>query len=111
MGVNNMMHALHTNGFDEECIQIFKQLSSDKDLDHLSPNIISFTHALIACANGNMLEFGMEIHKILNTKKNEWMLLDVSIQNNLINMYNKCGRLDQAQEVMQYDHAINNNNW
>ena len=96
---NNMMYALHLNGFDEECLQIFKQLLSDEELDHLSPNIISYTNVLIACTNGNMLEFGKHIHKILNTKDNEWMLYDVSIQTNLIHMYNKCGRLDICKQI------------
>merc|ERR1711933_528942 len=56
--VNNMMYALHSNGFDEECMNIFKQLLSPTDLDHLSPNVTSFTNALMACASANMFEFG-----------------------------------------------------
>ena len=41
----------------------------------------------------------MHIHSLLKTDMNDWMLFDASIQTNLINMYNKCGRFDICKEI------------
>ena len=97
--VNNMMMALHLCGHNEECLDLWKRLDSETDLDHLRPNVVSFCNVLIGCTNGSMLEMGRSVHRKLKEKKHRWMLNDAQIMTLLINLYAACGEVEVCEET------------
>ena len=95
--INDMMNMLYSNGDNESCLKLFDKLANGQygSDDTLRANIIFLVNAFIAC----MLETGIRIHEKLNMDMNKWMLSDVSIQVNLIKLYNKCGKLDICKQI------------
>ncbi|KAI4349639.1 hypothetical protein L6164_010203 [Bauhinia variegata] len=62
------------------------------------PNRVTMINALAACANFGAIEMGIWIHDVI--KKSGWEL-DVILGTALIEMYAKCGRIDEALSVFR----------
>ena len=87
---NAMITVYSQNGLDSEVIQLFQLISQDG----LIPNKVTYLVILDACCNSAYLAEGKRIHSCI------WHHgLDISVGNALINMYNKCGNLEDVREM------------
>ncbi|XP_028783054.1 pentatricopeptide repeat-containing protein At1g33350-like [Neltuma alba] len=91
------------NGFFSEAIRLFRKmvnLAMEKELQfqHVKPNQVTVVCALSACGHTGMLQLGKWIHGYLY--KNGFVL-DSFTSNALVDMYGKCGNLEQARKVFE----------
>ncbi|XP_047314254.1 pentatricopeptide repeat-containing protein At5g66520-like [Impatiens glandulifera] len=84
------------NGRSKQAICLFQMMQkSSMEFDQ-----VSLVTALSACAEMGNLELGKWIHSyIYNNFKNKNKPLLVSLNNSLINMYSKCGLVNEAYNV------------
>ena len=90
--VNAMMDAFCGSNMNVQCIELYGRIESEYAL---TPTMITYAVALKACTQGTMLHFGQRIDAQLE----EWMRSDLSIQVHLINLYGKCGRLEECEGI------------
>ncbi|URE44969.1 PPR repeat [Musa troglodytarum] len=74
--------------------EAFRELLADQAL---SPDQVSFSSVLSACANGGGIDFGRGVHGHA-VKLGMASTLDY-VRNSLIDMYSKCGCLDEAMKL------------
>ncbi|KAH7365539.1 hypothetical protein KP509_18G033700 [Ceratopteris richardii] len=77
-----------------------KEAFSLYDMMHekgISPNGVTFTCILKACADAQALYKGEEVHG--HAAEGSWLEKEVSVANAVIDMYAKCGALGKAKEV------------
>ncbi|XP_024529386.1 pentatricopeptide repeat-containing protein At3g12770 [Selaginella moellendorffii] len=65
------------------------------------PNRVTFITALGACSNLHDLEEGRKIHRYIDRYEEEEERSDVLVATALINMYGKCGSVEDAREIFQ----------
>ncbi|KAJ7298214.1 hypothetical protein O6H91_Y009900 [Diphasiastrum complanatum] len=81
------------HGDSKEALKLFHQMKREG----LKADGLAFVYALNACANLKALEYGKQVHaEILECG----LLSDIFVGNALINLYAKCGCLDQARDVL-----------
>ncbi|XP_057872340.2 pentatricopeptide repeat-containing protein DOT4, chloroplastic-like [Cryptomeria japonica] len=80
------------NGFVEKALENFKQMQ----LAGVTPNSTTFASILPACAKMGALKQGIDIHQSI---EEGGFLSDVAVANALVDMYAKCGSIDQAHEL------------
>ncbi|XP_057863749.2 pentatricopeptide repeat-containing protein At1g08070, chloroplastic [Cryptomeria japonica] len=85
-----MISAYAKHGFPEMALELFREML---DTDVL-PNHFTFATVLPACASLASLEDGIEIH---NDVKRRGFDADVFVANALVDMYAKCGSLENAR--------------
>lgn len=78
----------------DDALFIFEQMQYAGEV----PNQVTMVNALAACANFGAIEMGIWIHDIIN--KNGWEL-DVILGTALLEMYAKCGRVEEAMNVFR----------
>eukprot|EP01018_Ginkgo_biloba_P001238 Gb_28665 [translate_table: standard] len=89
---NAMIAGYAQNGYGEETLKLFQQMQ----LAGMKPNSKTFASVLPVCANLADLEHGMEIHEEII--RNGFQS-DVTVGNALVDMYAKCGSIDNAWHV------------
>eukprot|EP01018_Ginkgo_biloba_P031778 Gb_10324 [translate_table: standard] len=80
------------NGHFEESLKLFRQMQ----LAGVKPNSDTFASALPACANLAALEHGKEVHEDIIRSGFQY---DVFVGSALVDMYAKCGSIDDACKV------------
>jgi len=93
------------NGHGDEALEFFRQMQ----LTGVKPNSNTFTSVLPACANLAALKQGMEIHA--QVTKSELLQSDVFVENALVDMYGKCGSIENACNVFRKMHQRNVISW
>ncbi|KAJ7553958.1 hypothetical protein O6H91_06G120300 [Diphasiastrum complanatum] len=87
----NAMIALCTqHGKDQEALVLFKRMCEDG----MEPNNITLVSVLAACPSPEYLTEGKMIHAYISKKG---FKSDVAVSNALVNMYAKCGHLEEAK--------------
>ncbi|XP_024541590.1 pentatricopeptide repeat-containing protein At3g09040, mitochondrial-like [Selaginella moellendorffii] len=66
------------------------------DLEGVTADTITISAALEACTNQKSLREGRALHSAIAS---HGFLVDSMVKNNLVNMYGKCGSIDDAQSV------------
>ncbi|XP_057852299.1 pentatricopeptide repeat-containing protein At5g39350 [Cryptomeria japonica] len=89
---NAMIVGYTQNGLVEKALETFKQMK----LAGVKPNSTTFSSILPACAKMGALEQGMDIHQSI---ADFGLLSDVVVASALIDMYAKCGNIDNAREL------------
>ncbi|XP_059069451.1 pentatricopeptide repeat-containing protein At4g21065-like [Cryptomeria japonica] len=89
---NAMIAGYAQNGYVEKALETFKQMQ----LAGVNPDLTTFACVLPACAKMGALQQGMEIHQIM---KDRGILSDIVVGNALVDMYAKCGSIDNACEL------------
>ena len=89
---NAMISGYEQNGNSKEAIELFQQMQQSG----IQPNQVTFTIALSACANLADLSLGKKIHSQINESGIEW---NIEMKNSLLNMYSKCGSIDDARSI------------
>eukprot|EP01018_Ginkgo_biloba_P003095 Gb_21016 [translate_table: standard] len=80
------------SGHGEEALKFFRQMQ----LAGVKPDSKTFASVFPACANLAALQEGMEIHEEI---VRSGYMLDVFVENALVEMYAKCGRIHKAREI------------
>lgn len=95
-------HVDHGQG--EEALQLFQQMEQEG----LQPDNLTYVHLLKACSSISALEEGKRIHsRLMETG----VKLDLFISSTLIDMYAKCGRLEDARLLFDRLPACNLVTW
>ncbi|KAJ7528052.1 hypothetical protein O6H91_16G084700 [Diphasiastrum complanatum] len=89
---NAMISACSQNGHAKEALSLFDQMQG-KDL---KPDPVTFVCALDACASLGALAKGQEIHVAIVDSGCEGQVI---VGTALVNLYGKCGRLENARTV------------
>lgn len=74
----------------------------------IMPNHVTMVNALAACADFGALEMGVWIHDFIRRSKWE---LDVILGTSLINMYGRCGRIEEGMAVFKNMKEKNTFTW
>lgn len=85
------------NGRYVEAMDVFMRLWEEKDAS-VRPNEVTLASVLPACANLGALEMGERIE--LYARENRWER-NMFVSNGLIEMYAKCGSLDNARRIFK----------
>ncbi|XP_011620442.1 pentatricopeptide repeat-containing protein At5g16860 [Amborella trichopoda] len=92
------------NGHANEALQFFSQMLTAK----ASPNAFTISCALIACAHLSALRIGKQIHAFVFRHR---FYLVLFISNCLIDMYSKCGDVNDSRKVFDYMPHKNSISW
>lgn len=90
---NDYINSLCKQKLYKEALEVFKCLQRNMK-NSISPN--SYAHLINACASLRNLDDGREVHHHLLASKCQ---PDVRLDNHIINMYGKCGSLEEARMV------------
>lgn len=88
---NSIISAHAQHGSSETALKLFQDMRNEG----LKPDAITFTSVLSACKSPE-LELGEKLHKHIT---DSGFQLDVKLGNALINMYIRCGSLEDARDV------------
>ncbi|KAI5063557.1 hypothetical protein GOP47_0022104 [Adiantum capillus-veneris] len=95
VGMNAMMAGLAEHGQSKDALQFFKELQlSGAELTN-----IVYVSALKACARMPSLEEGKKLHEEI---KEKFVVNDAYVCSGLIDMYSKCGCLEDACKVFSF---------
>lgn len=94
---NTIIGAYVQNGCALEALAVFKLMMEHYDC---SPNHVTMVGVLSACAEIGDLDLGMWVHEYMKTRGQKHVIsLNVNLATALIDMYSKCGNLDEARKV------------
>ncbi|KAJ3692830.1 hypothetical protein LUZ60_011925 [Juncus effusus] len=86
---NAMMTGTNKNGRYDETLQLFRQML----ISQIKPSEVTLICALSACSQMGSLSSGQWIHSYMQRNSHE-IKQSVTLQNSLIHMYSKCGKLE-----------------
>lgn len=101
---NSMITSCTQNGKPEEAINLFRQMGAEC----FQYDCVSISSALSACANLPSLHHGKEIHGYMMKNRS---CSDIFGESTLIDMYAKCGNLEQARHVFNMMDEKNEVSW
>ncbi|XP_057815875.1 pentatricopeptide repeat-containing protein At3g24000, mitochondrial-like [Cryptomeria japonica] len=90
---NVMIAGYAQNGFAQKALEVFKQMQ----LAGVKPDTISFVSILSACAQMGALKLGTVIHQSIIESG---FFSVIMVGNALVDMYTKCGSIDEARELL-----------
>ncbi|KAK9267425.1 hypothetical protein L1049_009851 [Liquidambar formosana] len=88
----SMIAGYAREGLSDEAISLFREM----EREGVSPDMFTITSILHACALNGSLENGKDIHNYISENN---MQSSLSVSNALIDMYAKCGRMEDAHVV------------
>lgn len=88
----SMMAAYARGGLSDRSIRLFHEMEKES----ISPDLFTITTILHACACTGLLENGKVVHNYIKEKK---MRSDLFVSNALMDMYAKCGSMEDAHLV------------
>lgn len=97
---NSIITGLVQGGRPKESLQLFHQMQvvSGEDGNMVEPDRFTIARVLSACAQLGSIDHGKWVHSYLRRSGLE---CDVVIGTALVNMYGKCGDVDQAFEIFK----------
>lgn len=101
ININTLMEVYCKNELNTKCIDLFNNIGEYG----LKYDIISCEIVLKACTQSTSFHFATKIHKDLQLNYPEY-LNDTSIIINLINLYGKCGMINEVENIFY----VNDNN-
>ncbi|KAJ7555613.1 hypothetical protein O6H91_05G046700 [Diphasiastrum complanatum] len=99
-----IISAYANHGLGEEAIDLFQQMQQTS----IPPNTVAFVVVLKACAGIPALEQGKQLHAEIMRRGFE---SDVTVGNTLVDMYAKCGCIEDARQVFNNMHIRNVVSW
>ncbi|KAJ9187149.1 hypothetical protein P3X46_002638 [Hevea brasiliensis] len=96
---NAMISGYMHRGLYKEALEMFRKMYlSGMQLDEFT-----FTSIISVCANAGFFQLGKELHAyILKTEVNPSPDFSLPVNNALITLYWRCGRVDEAREIFNY---------
>ncbi|XVF47882.1 hypothetical protein PTKIN_Ptkin03bG0145800 [Pterospermum kingtungense] len=89
---NAMISGYTQNGLTEEAISLFQEMQMSK----VSPNPVTVTSILSACAQLGALSMGKWVHGLVKSKNFE---SNIFVSTALVDMYAKCGSIKEARQL------------
>ncbi|MCO5561633.1 hypothetical protein L7F22_015254 [Adiantum nelumboides] len=89
---NSLVAAYAQQGFSNDALDLFRQ----GFMKGLKPNSVTFVSTLDACARSKALDKGQSLHTLI-LEKNTYC--DIVLETALLNMYGKCGSVEDAKHV------------
>jgi pentatricopeptide repeat protein len=89
---STMIAGYAQNGHADEALELYKQML----LAGVKPNPVTFSGVLPACSNLSVLKNGKQVHEDIIRRGFE---SNIFLRNALIDMYAKCGEIEDAQKV------------
>eukprot|EP01083_Nonionella_stella_P057480 150862_1 len=93
--VNCMMNAYFNCAKYWKCMQLFKAVQG------MNVDAICYSIALKSCVQSTAYHFGLHIDETLKKEENKWIRNHLSVIITLIDLYGKCGMLDDVQCILQ----------
>ncbi|KAK6939975.1 E motif [Dillenia turbinata] len=101
---NSLVSGYAQNGFCEEALEAFEVMQSRG----FGPDEFTITSVLSACAQLGLLDMGKEVHTMIN---NKGIKLNLFVLNGLVDMYAKCGDLNNARLIFEEMTQRNDSCW
>ncbi|CAL5391840.1 unnamed protein product [Camellia sinensis] len=98
--LNSMISAYSRNLYGKEALKLFVEMRND----NLSPTDHTLTSILNACGSLSVLQQGRQLHALLTKMGSSCNMFVASA---LIDMYSKCGCIDEARSV--FDQTVKKN--
>uniref|UniRef100_A0A2N9GJB8 DYW domain-containing protein n=1 Tax=Fagus sylvatica TaxID=28930 RepID=A0A2N9GJB8_FAGSY len=98
MGVtwNAMISGYVHHGFIDEALEMFRKMHL-KGIQH---DEFTYTSVISACANAGLFKHGKQVHAfILRTEEKPKPNFSLSVNNELVTLYWKCGKVEEAREI------------
>ncbi|KAL0742978.1 hypothetical protein Bca4012_084491 [Brassica carinata] len=91
---NSLVTGYAKNGYSDDAIDAFREMQGEG----FEPDAVTVSSVLSACAQSGRLDVGREVHSLINRMGIE---LNEFVSNALIDMYAKCGDLENATSVFE----------
>ncbi|KAK8491139.1 hypothetical protein V6N11_037908, partial [Hibiscus sabdariffa] len=101
---NAMISGYTQNGFTEAALSLFQEMQTCK----VSPNPVTVTSILSACAQLGALSLGKWVRGLVKSKNFE---TNIYVSTSLIDMYAKCGGIREARELFDLTEGKNVVTW
>eukprot|EP01018_Ginkgo_biloba_P009819 Gb_14458 [translate_table: standard] len=101
---NSMISGYAQTGHIDEALKLFQQMQQTG----VKPNSVTFASVLPACADLGTLEHGKEFHEAIIRSGFQ---SDIFVANALVDMYNKCGSIENARLVFDKMPARDTISW
>ncbi|KAL7188967.1 hypothetical protein ACSBR1_038767 [Camellia fascicularis] len=95
---NTLMTCLVKSGRSSEVLKLLSEIHTYGEQDNIYPDFITMLASIQACSNLASLWLGQVIH---GYTVRSGLILDILVQNSLIDLYGKSGRLDFAEQVFE----------
>ncbi|KAJ0105496.1 hypothetical protein Patl1_17653 [Pistacia atlantica] len=95
---NTMMTCLVKNVESYQALMLLEGIHSRKENGSVSPDFITMLASIQACSNLASLQLGQVIHGYITRAG---LICDIFIQNALIDMYGRSGKLDLAEKIFK----------
>lgn len=93
---NAMIAGYVHHGCFPEALQVFREMY----LMGIPQDEFTYTSALSACASGGFCQHGKQLHAhILRTKEKPTSKFSLFVNNALVTLYYRCGKVDEAREI------------
>ncbi|KAJ4724243.1 Pentatricopeptide repeat-containing protein [Melia azedarach] len=89
---NSLINGYARSGFSREAIRLYREMQ----LERVKPDEVTMIGLVSACAQLEDLNLGRELHQYI---KESELDLTVPLENALMDMYGKCGKLEAAKEI------------
>ncbi|PIA58114.1 hypothetical protein AQUCO_00500213v1 [Aquilegia coerulea] len=97
LSYNIMISGFAESGFGVDALELFLRLLKLQSSVKVKPNSSTYTIVLSVCATFTMLRFGVQIHASLF--KCGILPGNIYIDNSLINMYARCGCIEETEQL------------
>ncbi|KAF8401208.1 hypothetical protein HHK36_012137 [Tetracentron sinense] len=92
---NSMIVGFSQNKFYDHAVWVFREVLLEKSF---SPDQVTFSSALSACANMGGLDFGRQVHGVV---VKHGLIPLAYVKNSLVDMYSKCGCFEDAVNLFR----------
>ncbi|KAF5455824.1 hypothetical protein F2P56_025359 [Juglans regia] len=93
---NAMISGYVHRGFIQEALEMFRKMH----MMGIRLDEFTYTSVISACANGGLFKHGKQVHAyILRTERKPEPDFSLSVNNALVTLYWKCGKVDEAREI------------
>ena len=101
---NAMISGYAQSGLTEMAISLFQEMMTTE----FTPNPVTITSILSACAQLGALSFGKSVHQLIKSKNLEQ---NIYVSTALIDMYAKCGNISEASQLFDLTSEKNTVTW
>ncbi|CAH2035171.1 unnamed protein product [Thlaspi arvense] len=95
---NAILAACTQNGLFVEAISLFRRMINENETTNVCPNEVTLVCVLSACAQTGTLQLAKGIHAFAYRRD---LSSDVFVSNSLVDLYGKCGNLEEASSVFK----------
>ncbi|PIN17701.1 hypothetical protein CDL12_09632 [Handroanthus impetiginosus] len=92
---NSLINGYVRSGRGKEALRVYREMEMEKDVD---PDEVTMIGVVMACTQLEDLKLGHEFHQYI---RNQGLNMSIPLANALLDMYVKCGDLDEAKKLFE----------